>query len=108
MEEQSELMLTKTHLAGGGMVHLTEEECITLLAKVLSKRDLHLQACQGYTTTGTTVRLDMRTNIDSVVTDVKRSSEARDWALEYAKREGLLTVPQAWQIQFRPGSVDGG
>jgi len=44
----------------------------------------------------------MRTNIDSVVADVKRSFEARDWALEYAKREGLL-IPYLKRGKYNSG-----
>ena len=58
VEKQTELVLMKTRQAGGGMIDLTEEECITVMATVLSNKDLHLQACQGYKTTGTTVDLN--------------------------------------------------
>ena len=104
VEEQSELMLPKAHLASGGMVDLTEKKCIkciTPLAKVLSRKDLRLQACQGYKTTGTT--------IDSVVADVKRRFDAGDLPWEYEVVQGLIRpYPKGGKNDSGPGQQYAG
>ena len=82
-------MVEKVRRTGGGLVDLTKQECVEVMAEAMCERDLHLQACRGYKYTGTTValdgsedgmicreakdfwdELDMRTRLNSAVEDV--------------------------------------
>ena len=55
-ELQEGLVLGKTLNSGGGLKECTDEENVMLLASVLTDINLHLQACKGYKTTGTTLQ----------------------------------------------------
>ena len=57
-ELQQEALLEKTRSRGGGLIETTDEECITLMAQVMSNPKHHLQACRGYKSTGTTLAFD--------------------------------------------------
>ena len=55
---QEDVVLQKTLNSGGGLKECSDEENIMILASVFGIDKLHLQACKGYKTTGTTVAFD--------------------------------------------------
>ena len=60
VEIQSETVLTTTSCGGGRLkdTETTDEECIAIMAEVMSGLDLHVQGCNGYKHTGTTNAFD--------------------------------------------------
>ena len=57
IERQTAKTIEKVRRTGGGLVDLTKQECVEVMAEVMCERDLHLQAYRGYKCTGTTCLL---------------------------------------------------
>ena len=57
IEKQTELMIRKGRMMGGGLVDLTREENIDIMIEVMSDVRLHLNVAQGYKYTGANVAL---------------------------------------------------
>ena len=110
IELQTARMLEKVRISGGGMVDLTKEENIDIMAQVMSDRSLHMQACEGYRRTGTTVALDsseddricreakdfwdelgMRSRIDSAVAEIAQKHAAGLLPWTYKTVQSLIT-----------------
>ena len=110
IELQTARMVEKARISGGGMVDLTKEENIEIMAQVMSDRALHVQACKGYKYTGTTVALDgseddlicreakdfwdemgMRSRIDSAVAEVAEKHAAGLLPWTYKTVQSLIT-----------------
>ena len=91
IELQTQRLITKTRMQGGGMADLDLRENIDIMIRVMSDLDLHLTATAGYLRTGTTNALngdqdtmikmeaagfwkemDMRTAVNAAVADAKR------------------------------------
>ena len=58
IELQTQLMITKTRMQGGGMADLDLRENIDIMIRVMSGVKLHLTATAGYLRTGTTNALN--------------------------------------------------
>eukprot|EP00959_Pyramimonas_sp_CCMP1952_P462837 9483906-Pyramimonas_sp.AAC.1 len=54
IELQTDKMLQKVRRQGGGLVDLTKQENVDIMAEVMRDRELHLQACRGCKLTGAT------------------------------------------------------
>ena len=99
--------MNETRSVGGGLVDCPDEECITLMAKVISARALHLQAADGNKKTGTTVKFDgtedhpickeakvfwykynVRAMVDKAVDDVKQRIANNKLMLDYKNKYG--------------------
>ncbi|CAK0856984.1 unnamed protein product, partial [Prorocentrum cordatum] len=110
IELQTARIVEKARISGGGMVDLTKEENIDIMAQVISNRTLHVQACKGYKLTGTTVALDgseddqicreakdfwdemgMRSRIDSAVAEVAEKHAAGLLLWNYKTAQSLIT-----------------
>ena len=89
IEIETDKVIRKARLQGGGMVSLTREEILDIMIEVMSDLPLHIRASKGYKYTGTTNALDgsedklicreagqfwcelgMRKKIDSAVAEV--------------------------------------
>ena len=81
VEAQSEVMLEKTLGSGGGLkaTESTDEECIAIMATVMSNTDINLQGCLGYKHTGTTVKFD-GTEDHLICNDAKIFWEYQQWS----------------------------
>ena len=88
IEAQSEFLLDKSRSVGGGLCDCTDEECITLMASVMSKTALHEQACKGFKTTGLTAKLDG-------TEDGKVGGDAKVFWGEFDVRERINTAVAA-------------
>ena len=55
---QTQRMITKARMQGGGMVDLDLREHIDIMITVMSDLDLHLITTDGYLRTGTTIALN--------------------------------------------------
>ena len=58
IERQTQLLLEKTRIRGGGLVDLSPEGNLEIMIKVMSDRELHVMAAKGYNHTGTTLAFD--------------------------------------------------
>ena len=67
---QTGKMLEIARAKAGGVADLTEEENITIMAKVMSNKDFHLKAARAYKHTGTTTALD-GTEYDMITGDTR-------------------------------------
>ena len=102
------------------MVDVTSEENIDIMIKVMSDKNLHLQAAKGYKYTGTTVALDgsedyficreakvfweelgMRKRINSAVAEVEAKHKAGFLPWTYTTMKSLLPAVSSrpWPIK---------
>jgi hypothetical protein len=103
IEKQTQRLITKTRMQGGGMADLDLRENLDIMITVMSDLDLHLMATAGYLRTGTTNALngdqdfeiknealvfwkemDMRTAVNAAVADAKRRCKNGEIPWEYA------------------------
>ena len=103
IEKQTQRLITKTRMQGGGMADLDLRENLDIMITVMSDLDLHLTATAGYLRTGTTNALngdqdheikneaagfwkemDMRTAVNAAVADAKRRCKNGEIPWEYA------------------------
>lgn len=68
---QHDRMIKKARVQCGGMADWLREENIDIMIEVVSGEKLHLQACDGYKHTGTTVAFDKRED-DLICREAKR------------------------------------
>ena len=123
---QEALVLEKTLASGGGLKECTHEENVMILASVFSDERLHLQACKGYKTTGTTVafdgsedeligndarkfwdELDMRAKINRELSDLKKRYDAGNlkWNYENVQKE-VIPYPKHGKYDHEPEGME--
>ena len=110
IEVQTQRLITKTRMQGGGMAELDLRENIDCMITVMSDLDLHLIATAGYLRTGTTNALngdqdheikneagvfwkemDMRTAVNAAVADAKRRCSNGEIPWTYAAIQKEIT-----------------
>ena len=127
IEKQTVLEMKKARSQGGGLVDLTLEENIDIMAEVMLSKDLHLMATRGFKLTGTTIALDgteddmvtreagvfwkelgMRAEVDAAVADVERRWNEGRLPRTYATVQSLITpYPRRGQLgKLLPGQDD--
>ena len=110
IELQTELMISKTRMQGGGMAECSLEENIEIMIEVMSSEELHLIASEGYKLTGATValngdeddrikreagifwgELEMRSAVNFAVADVEKRFEDKLLPWNYKTVMGEIT-----------------